>query len=99
MIENSESELTEAFAELVQYSKSLIDPVIKVLVKMLESKTPEERDEQRKQMLDTLYNRERILGNVIGKMTIDKFWREFLKSNWGKKEKNTPESEQLQEMA
>ena len=47
MIENSESELTEAFAELVQYSKSLIDPVIKVLVKMLESKTPEERDEQR----------------------------------------------------
>ena len=47
MLENSESELTEAFAELVRYSNSLIDPVIKVLVKMLESKSPEEREEQR----------------------------------------------------
>ena len=47
MLENSEIELTEAFAELVRYSNSLIDPVIKVLVKMLESKSLEEREEQR----------------------------------------------------
>ena len=47
MLENSEVELTEAFAELVRYSNSLIDPVIKVLVKMLESKSLEEREEQR----------------------------------------------------
>ena len=43
----SESELTEAFAQLVQSSKSLIDPVVKILVNMLESKAPEERDEQK----------------------------------------------------
>ena len=47
MLEVSESELTEAFAQLVQSSKSLIDPVIKILVNMLESKAPEERDEQK----------------------------------------------------
>ena len=45
--EVSESELTEAFAQLVQTSKSLIDPVVKILVNMLESKAPEERDEQK----------------------------------------------------
>ena len=45
--EVSESELTEAFAQLVQSSKSLIDPVVKILVNMLESKAPEERDEQK----------------------------------------------------
>ena len=47
MLEVSEGELTEAFAQLVQSSKSLIDPVIKILVNMLESKAPEERDEQK----------------------------------------------------
>ena len=47
MLEVSENELTEAFAQLVQSSKSLIDPVIKILVNMLESKAPEERDEQK----------------------------------------------------
>ena len=45
--EVSESELTEAFSQLVQTSKSLIDPVVKILVNMLESKAPEERDEQK----------------------------------------------------
>ena len=33
------------------------------------------------------------------KMPIDKFWKEFLKSNWTKKEKITSETEELQEMA
>ena len=47
MLEVSEGELTEAFAQLVQSSKNLIDPVIKILVNMLESKAPEERDEQK----------------------------------------------------
>ena len=47
MVEQSETELTEAFAQLVVYSKTLIEPVVQILVKMLESKTPEERDEQR----------------------------------------------------
>ena len=87
-------------------------------------------------MLNTLYSREKILGNVIGKLTvaqideeiisqefllspltllvnqlndefylkarkmpIDKFWRDFLRSNWEKKEKIATESEELQEMA
>ena len=33
------------------------------------------------------------------KMPIDKFWKEFLKANWTKKEKITSETEELQEMA
>jgi hypothetical protein len=33
------------------------------------------------------------------KMPIDKFWKEFLKANWTKKEKLTSETEELQEMA
>ena len=33
------------------------------------------------------------------KMPIDKFWKEFLKNNWMKKEKVSTESEELQEMA
>ena len=57
MIENSESELNEAFTDLVKYSKNLIDPVVKVLAKMLESKESEERESQKVKI--------KILKNIV----------------------------------
>lgn len=47
MLETTENELVQPFAEMVHYSKSLMDPIVEVLVKMLESKSPEEQQEHR----------------------------------------------------
>merc|ERR1740123_1946678 len=115
MLEVSESELTEAFAQLVQTSKSLIDPVVKILVNMLESKAPEERDEQKKKMLETWHKKENILGHVIGKLTFAQLEDEIisqqllldpmtmlmidLNNEFYMKAKLTSETEELQEMA
>lgn len=47
MLDETENELTQPFAEMVHYSKSLMDPIVEILVKMMESKSPEEQLEHR----------------------------------------------------
>merc|ERR1712141_611127 len=67
-LETAEEELRVIFSNLVSVTRIIVDPAVKLLVQMIESKPLDEQRESKQKLIDGFVKRDKLLGHVMGRL-------------------------------